>query len=144
MQEKFRSVIASAGYHVPYCVYPNVVEHIAKVYNVLPNAKSEETDSPLRHFERNMGLAETTVTVDELRVGVLDTSTRKWPSNRMSRIGATAVKVQLTPPLDQLLNSITPPEEQKVDVERLSNAISSMTYTQQMNLAHEYLVSKLG
>ena len=74
----------------------------------------------------------------------LDTSTTKWPSNRMSGIGATAVKVQLTPPLVQLLNSVTPPEEQKVDVEKLSDAISSMTYTREMNLAHEYLGSKIG
>ena len=72
MREKFRSAVASAGYHVPYCVYPNIVEHIAKVYNLLPNAKSEGTDSPLRRFERNVGLAETIVTVDELQVGVLD------------------------------------------------------------------------
>ena len=54
------------------------------------------------------------------------------------------MKVQLTPPLVQLLNSVTPPGEQKVDVEKLSDAISSMTYTQEMNLAHEYLGSKIG
>ena len=53
------------------------------------------------------------------------------------------MKIQLTPSLVQLLNSVTPPEEQRLDVEKLSDAISSMTYTQEMNLAHEYLGSKI-